>query len=156
MTPLALSGALIAKLRAFRAARRVPVDQVERDYDAVMLFGGMGPPGYLTMTGRILIGPDEFWGEPVVRDAKNDDEVIAMLVVGAKQTAIAELLDLTPAKPDDAVECPLCRGSRWWLLPGTVKGGPIICVLCSGRGWATQAMLDARPDLAPLRSMPRG
>lgn len=125
------------------------MDDVERDHDAVTLFGGFGPPGYITFDGRILIGPDEIWHEPVVREAKNDDEIIAMLSIGAKTTGIAELLELIPAAPSDAMTCPVCKGSRWWHVPGSARdASPIVCLLCRGRGRATQAMIDARPDLA--------
>ena len=146
MTPLALSADVIAKLCAYRAARKRPVDDIERDHDAVMLFGGMGSPGYITTDGRILIDADEFWESPAgVREANSDDEVIAMLTVGAKTTGIEELLDLIPAAPPEAIRCPMCKGSRWYERLGT------ICLLCRGRSWATQAMIDARPDLASLR-----
>ena len=152
MTPLALSPEVIAKRRAYLAKRRWPRDDIERKHDAFQLFGGMGSPGYITCDGRILIDADEIWEAPGLREANSDDEVIAMLTVGAKNTGIVELLGLIPPKPADAVVCPLCNGSRWWHLPGAKRGAePIVCLLCRGRGWATQAMIDARPDLAPFR-----
>ena len=128
----------------------MPVDEVEREHDAVRVYGGMGAPGYIAVDGRILIGPDELGDEPVVREA-NDDEMIAILVIGAKVTRIDELLELVPAAPTDAMMCPLCGGSRWWHMPGAAhSASPIICLLCRGRSWATQAMIDARPDITSL------
>ena len=128
----------------------MPVDEVEREHDAVMLHGGLGACGYLALDGRILIGPDEFGDEPVVREAKDDDEAIAILVIGAKVTGIDELFELVPAAPADAMICPVCSGSRWWQVPGGAADARIICPLCRGRAWATQAMFDANPNLRHL------
>lgn len=88
MTPLALSPEVIAKLRAYLAKRRWPVDDIEREHDAFMLFRGMGPARYLTSDGRILIDGDDIWEPRGVREHR---------ACGAKQRAGTDSIDRTYA-----------------------------------------------------------
>jgi hypothetical protein len=132
--PLKLSPELLAKLRAHRD--RSTWDAVERKHDAFLIDPGLGA-SWITSDGRILI--ETYSDDPLdVEEVKNDNLVIAVLVVGAEKTRITELLDLLPPRPPDALDCPLCEGKRF--MTGRL---PIICLICSGRGWATRAMIDA-------------
>ncbi|HUP50117.1 MAG TPA: hypothetical protein VNA04_15130, partial [Thermoanaerobaculia bacterium] len=55
-----LPSELIAKLEKWRASRKGG-DDVEREHDAFVLFGGMGPCLYVTRSGDFLVGADEFF-----------------------------------------------------------------------------------------------
>jgi hypothetical protein len=128
-----IPGAILAKLRTVREDRRIVDDIVERE-DAFLLDGGLGPGAYLTADGRILL--DFRWDEGPVREA-TDDEATSYIVVGAKKSGLAELLDLLPPRPPRASTCARCDGQRW-IAFGTVVGtndpGQVVCWDCSG--WA--------------------
>ena len=111
-------------------------DAVEQEHDAFMLFGGMGTCLYIRRDGTLLVGADEFWGEPETRVA-SQDEACKALVIGARRYEMPGLLDLLPPRPDQAVECSHCRGLRWASFR-TVDGGcaEIVCPTCSGSDWA--------------------
>jgi hypothetical protein len=111
--------------------------EVEDAHDAFLLDPGMGPMVYLTAKGHVLIDGRSWDGEPL-REA-SEDEAIAALVVGARKTGIAELVDLIPHPPADAVSCPMCKESRYAEI---VEGCEMVCPLCRGRGWALPSMLD--------------
>lgn len=111
-------------------------DEVSREHDAFLLDPGLGPMTYLTADGRVLldfrtVDSRTGWGDEV-REA-TEDEAIGALVVGARKTGIARLLDLIPAAPEGGRECPGCRGERLASpAPGMQK---FICNECMGRGW---------------------
>jgi hypothetical protein len=129
-----MSSELIAALSRLRADRKVG-DPVENEFDALCLFGGMGPCLYVTRSGDFLVGKDEFFEEPGTRGA-SDDEAIAALVIGATRLGLPELLGLVPRRPSDAFECSLCGGRRWHPIKSTSGEWPIaICTSCHGRGW---------------------
>jgi hypothetical protein len=126
---------VIDALRARRAQRRWH-DGVEDQHDAFVLDPGMGPALYLTTDGRVLVDGSA-WDDSPVREA-TDDEAVAALVVGAKKTGIAALIDLLPSPPTEARDCATCGGARWSRLPvDSTDGQPIVqvCSECSGRGW---------------------
>lgn len=129
-----LSAELLQALREARRLRRLKFgqDEVEDEHDAFLLYPGMGPMLYLTHTGVVLVD-ERSWDGEAVREAKDDYEAIGALVVGAKITGIASLLDLVPPKPVAGQSCPKCSGSRWMRL----GAGEMVCVECSGRGWVT-------------------
>jgi hypothetical protein len=49
----------------------------------------------------------------------------------AGDIGMAELIDLLPARPDDAVVCCLCEGSRW----ESAESSRWCCRRCCGLGW---------------------
>ncbi|MFT3772616.1 MAG: hypothetical protein QM820_45070 [Minicystis sp.] len=107
-------------------------DEIEGAYDAFLLDPGMGPMTYLTADGRILQDERGWDGDSIVEVTGYDAH--AALVVGARKTGIAELLDLMPAAPDGAVACPKCKGTRIAeLAPGMGLNFP--CAACDCRGW---------------------
>jgi hypothetical protein len=113
-------------------------DEVEAEHDAFLLEPGMGPMLYLTAEGRVLTDGRSWDGE-ALREA-TEDEAIAALVIGADKTGITELLSLLPDRPSDGHVCPMCIGKH---QAPPLPGGPmIICLVCGGRGWVVQAMLD--------------
>lgn len=103
-------------------------DEVEREHDAYLLDPGMGPMAYLTADGRVLLDHRSFDGDSM--SEANEDQAIATIVVGARKTGIAALLDLAPAMPADAASCTRCAGTRW-----DPQLSPTVCMLCRGRGW---------------------
>lgn len=123
-----LSLELLEALRGLRS-RRSGRDEVEEEYDAFLLDPGLGPVSYLTADGRVL-EDGRCWDDSPIREA-DEDGAIAALVVGAKKTGIAALLDLIPSPPATALTCPTCSGARWIL------DQRLICRNCSGRGWVT-------------------
>ncbi len=130
-----ISTSLREALRSHRAMREWTWKQgVEETHDALLLDPGLGAAVYLTFDGRVLIDGSD-WDEQEIREA-DEDEAIRSLVIGARKTGITDLIDLVPKRPETAVECSLCLGSRWMSL-GTVEktNAEIVCSSCSGRGW---------------------
>jgi hypothetical protein len=122
-----LTQGVIAALEAER--RRRGPDAVEVEHDAFLVFGGMGPCRYITRAGRFLVGKDDFWGEPVLREAE-DREAVASLRGAARRLSLPELLTFIPPKPPEAVVCDGCEGSgRSAHMPA------VVCLACSGTGW---------------------
>ena len=108
--------------------------EVEDEHDAFLLDPGMGPLMFLTADGRVL-RDGRTWDGETLREA-TDDEAISALVVGAKKTGIAGLLELIPSCPSEGSQCANCQGRRMAeLVPGA--GFEVICTRCSGRGWYT-------------------
>ena len=111
-------------------------DQVEAQYDAFLIDPGMGPMTYLTADGRIIFD-NRTWDDGDLTFATSLNEAAAALVVGARKTGIVELIDLIPSLPD-ALPCPKCQGKRW-AKPFASFEHDIVCILCHGRGEATEA-----------------
>lgn len=120
---------LLAKLRACRE-RPGWSDAVTARDDAFLLDAGLGPPGYLTADGRVLVDGRE-WDGSALREAR-EDEAHQFLVVGARKTGIEELLALLPPAPAESLKCPRCHGTRWANF-GPGRG--LVCWTCHGRGW---------------------
>jgi hypothetical protein len=114
--------------------------EVENEHDAFLLDPGMGPMLFLTAAGRILVDGRNWDGE-VLREA-TEDEAISALVVGAQKTGIGGLLELIPSRPTDGSTCPMCFGSRRAEPVPGASLPKMICLLCRGRGWVVQSMLD--------------
>jgi hypothetical protein len=132
-------------------------EEVEHEHDAFMLHPGIGPMTYITADGNVLLDSRTWDGEKL--SEANDDQAIGALVIGAQYTGIAALLELIPRQPDDGSVCPLCCGSRWLDLPRSPELVPnsrneIVCIVCGGRGWVVQAMLDEAESRGywPLRT----
>lgn len=69
------------------------------------------------------------WDGDALREA-SDDEAITTIVVGARKTGIAALLDLVPSKPPAGTTCARCAGTR--CDPQLTK---LVCLHCRGLGW---------------------
>jgi hypothetical protein len=102
--------------------------EVEAAFDAFLLDPGMGPMTYLTSDGRILNDNRTWDGEGLEFEA-SEDRAVAALVVGAKKTGIASLIDIIPKLPD-GMPCGECHATRWFRFPE----GEIVCPVCFGRG----------------------
>ncbi len=129
-----LNESLLALLRAAQAERAMR-DRFENE-DTFLLDPGMGPAAFLTADGRVLLDFATWDGGPL-REA-TDDEAVGALVVGAKKTGVAELLELIPPPPDGASVCPACDGRRWIAFghkAGSDEPGRMVCLDCRGRGW---------------------
>ena len=114
--------------------RYQPDERVQAYGEPFLLYGGLGPEIHLLSDGRVIVDERAFFGTEV-REA-SEDEAIAGIVVGAKKTGIASLLEVLPPSPPDAPPCTRCAGSRWWtVLPGS-NSFQVICPECHGRGWA--------------------
>lgn len=110
-------------------------DEVEAEHDAFLLDPGMGPMTYLTADGRILEDL-RGWDGDDVREVEGNRVFIA-LVVGAKKTGIAELLDVLPAPPPGAATCSKCAGTRW-SRPGPGFDHAFPCFECHALGWTVE------------------
>lgn len=115
-------------------------EEVEGEHDAFLLDPGMGPMSFLTSAGRILVDGRNWDGE-VLREA-TEEEAIGALVVGAEKTGIRTLLDLVPSRPMDGSTCPMCSGARRAKLYPAEPLPRMVCLLCRGRGWVVQSMLE--------------
>ena len=67
-------------------------------------------------------------------------ETFAAIVIAAQTLNMPQLLDILPHSPQDAIQCPVCRGSRWFIPPTMQQ--QVVCNVCRGRGWATEKMLQ--------------
>ena len=125
-----------------RAERRGPESDIEAMGEAFLLDPGFGPMTYLMADGRVMMDHFGYDDERGIEEATENDAIIG-LVGGARKTGIAELLDLIPRAPSVGFPCPDCDGSRQDTLAATA-GMNVICATCSGRGWATEAIVAAR------------
>lgn len=108
-------------------------DEIERTYDAFLLYPGMGPMLYLTSDGRVFEDGRGWDGDDIIE--LDGDRANLAIVVGAKTTGIIELLDLLPPAPPDATTCSKCSGTRWAQVhPGVPHDFP--CTACGARGWS--------------------
>jgi hypothetical protein len=121
-------------LAAHEYVRANPAREVGIEEDAIWLHTDMGPSFYLTRSGRILT-TDALTPDIAPREA-TPHETAAALVLGARNLAACQLLDLLPPRPTNAVDCIRCHGTRWWSIRD-LEGmdTAIICPDCSGRGW---------------------
>jgi hypothetical protein len=106
------------------------LDDIEREHDAVILDGGLGPALYLTREGRILLDGTG-WDELGVREASRAESFMA-LIVGARKTKLPELLDLLPSRPSSAHDCHDCAGTGRLSLGDDHR---FVCGTCGGVGW---------------------
>ena len=79
----AVSGEMVDQLRA-RWGREL--DTVERERDAVVLDGGLGPVFYLTRDRRVLVDESE-WSDSGIREASRT-EATAALIIGARKSGV--------------------------------------------------------------------
>lgn len=105
---------------------------IVKSEDAVIMFGGMGDPLYLTFDGRVII--DEcFMEEKGPREAETLAEAAMAVVVGAKVRNFPELLSILPSRTENAVDCKNCKKSGWIQFAPNL--GPFVCEECGGLGW---------------------
>jgi hypothetical protein len=131
---LVVNESLFALLATHERARADPAAGNGIEEEAVWLHTDMGPSFYLTRSGRILV-TDAFKPEAAPRDA-TEHESSAALVLGARNLAAPQLLDLLPARPSSAGDCSRCQGTRWWSFSDVNSvEAKSICPDCSGRGW---------------------
>lgn len=130
--PFAVSPSLFDELSVARTSAGREPDEVELRLDGFLLDPGLGPPVYLAGDGRIAWDGWYEWSKaaPSQRDAH------ASLVVGAKKTGVASLLELLPVRPDRAEDCLACAGPGWMdMLSATREPFQIVCAVCGGLGW---------------------
>lgn len=130
--PFPVSPRLFKQLRVARTSAGREPDEVEQRIDGFILDPGLGPPVYLAGDGRIVWDGWYEWSKtaPTQRDA------CASLVVGAKKTGVACLLELLPARPDGAEDCLACSGTGWTdMLSASREPFQIVCGVCGGLGW---------------------
>jgi hypothetical protein len=113
--------------------------EVEEEMDAFLLDPGMGPMTYLASDGRVIFD-HRTWDGSELEFAESLDDAIPALVVGAKKTGIAALLDLIPSLSDGET-CPKCDGRRWAKLAAE-SGAETVCPVCRGRGQADHRLLS--------------
>ena len=125
-----ISENLIPKLRELQ--RNDLNHDIVKSEDAVIMFGGMGDPLYLTFDGRVII--DEcFMEEKGPREAESLAEAAMAVVVGAKIRNFPELLSILPNPSENAIDCQNCEKSGWIKVGGGL--GPFVCRECGGLGW---------------------
>ena len=99
---------------------------------AVFLWVGQGFANYLTLSGQIVgTSPDE--SPPFVSD--NLRGIANVIVRGARERGIPELVELLPQLPPGQPACPGCGGRRWDGTPHAGHPDGSVCLLCSGLGW---------------------
>ncbi|WP_437328905.1 hypothetical protein [Sorangium sp. So ce381] len=106
--------------------------EVEDKYDAFLLDPGMGPMTYLTSDGRVLEDLRGWDGDEIVE--VGGLHAHSALIVGARKTGIAELLELIPKPPPGSSACSKCNGKRV-AEPAPGFGIELPCDACDARGW---------------------
>jgi hypothetical protein len=123
------------QLADHRAGRPQLVCAIFLDRDVVCLQAGGGHAGYLGLDGRIhYVNYGEGFDPVVLTDPR---EVACVIVRFAGDIGLPELIDLLPVKPQGAVVCGICKGSRW-MPPEVLASGdgrPLCCRRCYGLGW---------------------
>ena len=146
----ALSPELLAALRATRAWCDYE-DRVIWEHDAFLLDPGDDAPSYLSADGRVL------WLQRQTASAPTHARVFAALVMGARQTGVADLLALLPARSQQAQTCAPCGGSGFRHTGQGAESSAAnaraaqraheLCPTCAGLGW-TSPELDLRAPLS--------
>jgi hypothetical protein len=99
------------------------------DEEVVCLRAGGGHATYLGIDGRIYY---ENYGEGQDKVVLTDPRDVASTIVKcAGDIRLPELIDLLPARPEVAVVCRLCAGSRW----ESAESSQLCCRRCCGLGW---------------------
>ncbi len=129
-------------VQAYVNGMRSLQDEIEEEYDAFLLDPGMGPMCYLTSKGQVLMD-GRSWDDTGIRFAE-EDEAIAVLVVGAEKMDAPYLLTLIPEAPPHAQTCPWCDGERRAALYPDMEPNKFIfiCMICHGRGWADERLMN--------------
>jgi hypothetical protein len=131
----AIPETVLARIHAWRAERGET--SVEREHRAFCIDGGLGPAWYLTLDG-VVLRDGVAWDEEPIREA-TDAEAFQAIVVGAKRTGIAELLDVLPPRPPLARTCARCGGERYASAAPEYPEAPrVVCGECSGLGWTAE------------------
>jgi hypothetical protein len=99
--------------------------------NAVVMFGGMGDPMYLTLDGRVIIEDRMDDGPP--REAATLREATMAVVIGAKLREFPELLSILPERPLNSVDCQNSDQAGWYKVAESLP--PIVCHECGGLGW---------------------
>ena len=129
--PLEIEEDLWESLSTKRDQRYEP-DEVEVSKHAILLFSGLGSPGYLTRDGWIL------WLDWDIKEAVPervpDRKACGYLLLGSKLWDEPRLADFIPKRPPDRDICAKCSGTRWWPIG---DDGPleVLCPACGGVGW---------------------
>ncbi|MBI1313640.1 hypothetical protein GC176_20300 [bacterium] len=110
-------------------------DPIANEYDAFMLYPGMGPAIYITADGRIIWYDYGEWG---VGDSLTLKDAIFGVVAGIPETRIESLREVLPRRPNDSTTCKLCDGSGRMQVPMLTKS--FICSDCGGLGWQSNSM----------------
>src|SRR5262245_47647258 len=111
---LVVTESLFKLVAAHERAQANPAWKVGIREDAVWLHTDLWRSFYLTRGGRVL-ATDDLESEGGPREA-SDHETSAALVLGARNLAAPQLLDLLPSRPVAAADCSRCRGTRWWPI----------------------------------------
>jgi hypothetical protein len=132
-----LPSPLIEGLRRVRDS--IGHDEITRAYDAFLLDAGLGPATYLTTDGRVL-WHDDGWGVKGTRA-----EALAAVSAGVHKAGLAQLSDLLPEKPSDAVDCVDCAGTGRFDAHGQLMDASgvvfsVVCVTCAGVGWRAESL----------------
>ena len=106
------------------------LDDIEREHDAVVLDGGLGPALYLTRDGRVLVDGTA-WDDSGVREASRT-ECFTAIIIGAQKTQDSTLLGLLPARPLGASDCQGCATTGWLDSGDQAR---FVCHACGGVGW---------------------
>lgn len=131
---------LLPKLYAVRARQSERWRELIEAEDVIHLFLGLGPARFLALDGRVLVDNYDWDGTGAYELADPKKACIAV-VYAANSLKFPELLQILPARPADAVDCPRCGGSRWLARPNTdLRGWGVVCEdVCGGLGWLSAA-----------------
>jgi hypothetical protein len=99
---------------------------------AVFLWVGLGYANYLTLGGQVVCtAPDD--SRPGLVESLR--AIANIIVRGARELGMPELVDLLPSMPSGLAACPGCGGRRWDDTPHPGYPEGTVCLICSGLGW---------------------
>ncbi|WP_422929347.1 hypothetical protein [Singulisphaera sp. PoT] len=117
------------------AGRPPIVCEIFYEREVVMLQVFMGRASFLDVEGHVWY---ENFGEgddpKILRDAR---DIASEIVRWSGAIGLPELIDMLPSRPETAVVCGICGGSRWFpaSMMVSLEGKPLRCLRCYGLGW---------------------
>ena len=101
------------------------IDDEAREHGAIALMGTIGCIWGLRPDGTLW----QFDADVQLPLSPLPPELTFLALIAGSQR-YAWLAPLVPARPDVAIDCPVCPGPKNPMLP-------VFCAICSGLGWVT-------------------
>ncbi|MCA9093779.1 MAG: hypothetical protein KDA68_09855 [Planctomycetaceae bacterium] len=127
---------LVPALRALRARQTDWRELIERE-DVVHLFYGLGPAGFLTFDGRIIVDSSDWIPSEGTYEVEDTEPETAWkgFRIAAKNFHCPELLQLLPTEPREAIPCPVCHGHGMMKFKRENQPDMELICGCHGLGW---------------------
>jgi hypothetical protein len=103
--------------------------RLAREFHALPLGMGLWAYDFLTPDGELISA--DFEMADIQRYCSTASFIRSVVSAAGRYPQLKAFI---PKRPEDAIVCPACQGTKLWgRLGGTNKPGP--CVFCAGLGW---------------------